>query len=104
MIEFNSPEGNALRAMEVSGDALLSLWFTALKEGHDEWAAWAAEKADAPGDADDRVLALRFLDAAGKGEAKQSRQLWAILKSCQNKNNKSRIVQAALELGQSVLG
>jgi hypothetical protein len=103
MIEFHSPEGQSLRAMEVSGDALLSLWFTALKEGHDEWAAWAAEKADAPGNADDRVLALRFLDAAGKGEAKRSRQLWAILKSGQNNSNTSRIVHAALELGRSVL-
>jgi hypothetical protein len=97
MIAFDSPEGATLRALDPSPRAIAALWFTALNEGQDGWAAWAAvELAGLP--LGPEAAALRFLQAVSDGEARRMRQCWAILASYPIDGTQSRIIQSARKL------
>ena len=101
MIAFDSLEGAMLRALNPSRSAVLSLWFAAVSEGKESWAAWAAEKA-ATSSHDAEFAALRFLQAAGDGNESAARQLWTILASFPITDMDSRIVLAARNLRSSL--
>ena len=103
MIAFDSPEGIRLRAIGLSRSALMALWFTALNEGQDTWSAWALDLAKVNHPQDPTTIALRFLQASADGDAKLARQLWAVLASFPIDDSKSRIIQAAHGIGQSLL-
>jgi hypothetical protein len=101
MIAFDSPEGATLRALEPSRSAVLWLWFAALSEGQDSWAAWAAEQcASAAQDAE--ITALRFLQAASDGNDRATRQLWSVLASFPTDGTDSKIILAARALRASL--
>lgn len=103
MIAFDSPEGTLLRSLSPSVDAVVSLWFSALSEGQEEWASWAGNQIQAGPEPDETIAALRFLQASADGDAKLARQLWAVLASFPIDDSESRIIQAARGIGQSLL-
>ncbi len=104
MIAFDSLEGTRLRAMTLSRSALMSLWFTALNEGQESWGEWARQVADADHPQDAATAALRFLQAAGEGDARRARQLWAVLMSFPIDQTDSKIIRAARDVGRATLG
>jgi hypothetical protein len=97
MIAFDSSDGATLRALKPSPSAVLALWFAALNEGQDPWAAWAVMQLEGqPPDAE--IAALRFLHAASTGDHRAARQLWTILASFPIDGADSRIILAARNL------
>ena len=101
MISFDSPEATKLRAMQPSRSALEAIWFTALDEGRDTWAAWAGEQL-AQHLAGAENVALRFVRAASDGETRQAQQIWTVLASFPASDTESRIVRAARDLRASM--
>ena len=79
MIAFDSPEGEALRAIDLSQPALLALWLSALNSGQMDWAHWVQAQAS-PKD-DPNILALRCLHAAACGDTQVVRLIMTLLKT-----------------------
>lgn len=101
MIAFDSPEATTLRAMKLSRSALEAIWFTALEEGRDSWAAWAGDKL-AQYLAGAEMAALRFVRAASDGEIRQAQQFWAVFASFPASSAQTRICAAARSLRASL--
>jgi hypothetical protein len=101
MIAFDSPEGAHLRTLKPSRSAIAEIWFTALNEGQDGWAAWAgAELARQPGGAE--TAALRYIQAVSDGDRRRAQQFWAVFASYPASAAPGRICDAARTLRASL--
>jgi hypothetical protein len=97
MIEFDSLEGQQLRAMQPSQSATMALWLVALTEGNEDWATWAQNQLDDVKESVD-VLALCFIKAVCDTETKLAKQLWSVLASFPISGSHSHIIRAARTL------
>lgn len=101
MIAFDSPEGQALRDLNPSRNALIALCFSALNDGSDSWAQWSWDRlGELTQDAE--TIALRFLRAINDSDERLARQLWAVLASYPIDGTLSTVIQAARNLRSQI--